>query len=147
MPHHIELTVEGKLLVHWTEDQPSIRPVKDYFMQTGVVGDLVGILRADKSLQVAKKEKELTGFLGDVFVQGQYLCAVQRWPVEQPCPSDPHFFVTIGRNDPRTPSDAVGYVYEAPFPEWLSEEARNIYALNLITLLNKAVVVKQRMRT
>lgn len=138
MPHHIEIVVESELLVHWTEDQPSIKAVKNHFVRNGVVSDLVSVLIADESRTVARKEETLNG--------RQYMCEVKLWPVEHPNKNDPNFVIGIGYDVRNMLWDAVGYAYKSPFPGWLSEEARSIYALNMITLLKQAVVAKQQPR-
>ncbi|MBI2550437.1 hypothetical protein HYV83_04635 [Candidatus Woesearchaeota archaeon] len=112
--------VAKDLAINWIEDQPSIRPVKNYFVDRGVVASLVDILKKDGS-KPARKTVDLDGVFDRVHVKGQYVCEVSRPPDYASNDAIPVFLVRIGFSDRRQPWDAIGDVYTSPFPDWLSQ--------------------------
>lgn len=107
------------LVVNWTEDQPSIRPVKNHFVSSGVVASLVDILKGDYPRPV-RQTADLDGVFDLVHVKGQYVCEVSRSP-EYSDNDAPAFLVRIGHSDRRQPWDAIGDIYISPFPDWIAQ--------------------------
>ena len=121
--------INDKLMVEWIEDQPVIRPVKNHLVRSGIVAELVDILIANNSEAVGRKET-LSGLFDRILVEGQYICVVQRLPPD-PTPNMPTFSVTMRRYKPGSVNtlDAIGKLYVAPFPEWITDAYSHLSSL------------------
>ncbi len=115
----IERVTKG-LVINWIEDQPRIRPVRNYFVDRGIVTSLVDILKKDGS-KPARKTVDLDGTFDRVHVKDQYVCEVSRPPDYSSTDAAHVFLVCIGLSDRRQPWDAIGDIYTSPFPDWLSQ--------------------------
>ena len=116
MPHHISLSEE--MGIHWTEDQPVTRQVRQQMEKDGVIKDLVGRLVSNKNSPESRhcgRYRDLSGFERD------YLCLLTRVPEEYRYEGS-HDFVVLIKPDIRAhPWDAIGNVYVGKIPDWLKE--------------------------
>ena len=116
MPHHISL-LEG-MGIHWTEDQPITRHVRQQMEKDGLIKDIVDRLIGDKNApetQQSRRYRDLSGSERD------YLCLLRRVPEEFRYEGSHDFVVLIKPHVATDPWDAIGHLYIGNVPDWLKE--------------------------
>lgn len=104
--------------IHWKEDQPVTRHVRQQMEKDGTIRTLVDLLLSDKNSQEARQSKSYCDSGG---VEQDYLCIVSRLREEFRHSSSPDFKVHIKPDIDELPWDAIGDVYISNIPKWLKE--------------------------
>src|SRR3989338_5061002 len=117
MPHHIS-NLGDSLVIHWREDQPTIRTVKEQIVDSGLVRELVG--RSESGIEEEVEERGL--YLNRSGEGHTYVCFLRRLPPTKNASTEailPKYEISIKREG--SASDAIGDVYTDGIPDWLQE--------------------------
>lgn len=110
--------VNNELAIYWIEDQPTIRLVKGWFIASGVVAVLVGELKGSDKDSLTRGMR-FDGSLDGKRVVGTYWCEVYRNKTLSE--ADAALRIKMGERGAVYASNATGEIYEAPFPECVTD--------------------------
>ena len=115
------ISLVGKVGIHWKEDQPVTRKVRQEMEMDGTIQTLVGLLLMAKN---SKEIRQTNTYKGSGGVEQDYLCLVSRFPEEFRGESSPDCTVHIKPDIAEQPWDAIGDVYVYNVPRWIAEAAK-----------------------